>query len=45
MKAAWEKFGEMTVDEQKDLIMQRLGGCESEKDCCKHDAPAETPAE
>ena len=45
MKAAWEKFGEMTVDEQKDLIMQRLGGCEGEKDCCKHDAPAETPAE
>ena len=35
MKAAWEKFGEMTVDEQKDLIMQRLGGCEGEKDCCK----------
>ena len=35
MKAAWEKFGEMTVDEQKDLIMQRLGGCEGEKGCCK----------
>ena len=35
MKAAWEKFGEMTVDEQKDLVMQRLGGCEGEKGCCK----------
>ena len=47
MKAAWEKFGEMTVDEQKDLVMQRLGGCEGEKGCCKHEAeaPAETPAE
>ena len=46
MKAAWEKFGEMTVDEQKDLIMKRLEGCGGEeKGCCKHDAPAETPAE
>ena len=35
MKAAWENFAEKTVDEQKDLIMQRLGGCEGEKDCCK----------
>ena len=45
MKAAWENFANLTVDEQKDLIMQRLGGCEGEKSCCKHDAPAETPAE
>ena len=47
MKAAWEKFGEMTVDEQKDLIMKRLEGCnhDGEKPCCKHEAPAETPAE
>ena len=47
MKAAWEKFGEMTVDEQKDLIMKRLEGCnhDGEKSCCKHEAPAETPAE
>ena len=35
MKAAWENFAEKTVDEQKDLIMQRLGGCEGEKGCCK----------
>ena len=35
MKAAWENFGNMTVDEQKDLIMQRRGGCEGEKGCCK----------
>ena len=25
----------LTVDEQKDLVMQRLGGCEGEKGCCK----------
>ena len=35
MKAAWENFAEKTVDEQKDLIMQRLSGCEGEKGCCK----------
>ena len=35
MKAAWENFAEKTVGEQKDLIMQRLGGCEGEKGCCK----------
>ena len=35
MKAAWENFANLTVDEQKDLIMQRLGGCEGEKGCCK----------
>ena len=46
MKAKWENFANMTVDEQKDLIMERLGGCEGgDKPCCKHDAPAETPAE
>ena len=37
MKAAWENFANMTVDEQKDLIMKRLGGCEGEKGCCKHE--------
>ena len=47
MKAKWDNFANMTVDEQKDLIMERLGGCnhEGDKPCCKHDAPAETPAE
>ena len=49
MKAKWEKFADMTVDEQKDLIMERLNGCnhEGDKPCCKHgeEAPAETPAE
>ena len=50
MKAAWENFANLTVDEQKDLIMERLGGCcnheEGEKACCKHgeEQPAETPA-
>ena len=47
MKAAWENFANMTVDEQKDLIMERLGGCcnhEGDKPCCKP-APAEQPAE
>ena len=47
MKAKWENFANMTVDEQKDLIMERLGACD--KPCCKHEAeteaPAETPAE
>ena len=37
MKAAWEGFAEKTLDEQKDLIMQRLGGCDGEKKCCKHE--------
>jgi len=43
MKAAWENFANLTLDEQKDLIMQRLEGCnhDGEKPCCKHDAPAE----
>ncbi len=45
MKAAWENFANMTLDEQKDLIMKRLGGCEGEKSCCNQEAPAETPAE
>ena len=47
MKAKWENFANMTVDEQKDLIMERLGGCcnhEGDKPCCK-EAPAEQPAE
>ena len=47
MKAAWEGIAEKTLDEQKDLIMQRMGGCNhGDKPCCKHEeAPAETPAE
>ena len=46
MKAAWENFDNLTVDEQKDLIMKRLGCCNGEKKCCKaEEAPAETPAE
>jgi len=36
MKAKWENFANMTVDEQKDLIMERMSGCkEDHKDCCK----------
>lgn len=35
MKAAWENFDNLTVDEQKDLIMKRLEGCGGEKACCK----------
>jgi hypothetical protein len=46
MKAAWENFANLSVDEQKDLIMKRLGCCDGEKKCCKaEEAPAETPAE
>ena len=39
MKAKWENFANMTVDEQKDLIMERLGGCnhDGDKPCCKHE--------
>ena len=33
MKAAWENFGEKTLDEQKDLVLSRLEGCN--KPCCK----------
>ena len=35
MKAAWENFDNLTVDEQKDLIMKRLDCCNGEKKCCK----------
>lgn len=45
MKAKWDNFANMTVDEQKDLVMERLGGCcdkEGEKGCCKHEG--EKPA-
>ena len=36
MKAAWENFANMTVDEQKDLILKRFEGCEEgHKGCCK----------
>ena len=35
MKAAWENFDNLTVDEQKDLIMKRLDCCKGEKKCCK----------
>jgi hypothetical protein len=46
MKAAWENFANLSVDEQKDLIMKRLSCCDGEKKCCKaEEAPAETPAE
>ena len=46
MKAAWEGFAEKTLDEQKDLILKRLEGCNGDKKCCKkEEAPAETPAE
>ena len=38
MKAAWESFAEKTVDEQRDLIMGRLNGCDHDnKPCCKHE--------
>ena len=36
MKAAWDNFDNMTLDEQKDLILKRMGGCEG-KGCCKHE--------
>ena len=49
MKAKWDNFANLTHDEQKDLIMERLNGCnhEGDKPCCNHgeEAPVETPAE
>ena len=47
MKEAWANFENMTLDEQRDLIMKRLGGCEGEKGCCKHEEGKceEKPAE
>ena len=43
MKAAWENFANLTVDEQKDLILKRLEGCNhGDKPCCKHEG--EQPA-
>ena len=46
MKAKWDNFANMTLDEQKDLVMERLAGC-CEKKCENHEeAPVEeTPAE
>ena len=46
MMAKWENFANMTLDEQKDLVMERLAGC-CEKKCENHEeAPVEeTPAE
>ena len=35
MKAAWDNFANMSVDEQKDLVMKRLEGCGGEKKCCE----------
>ena len=38
MKEAWANFANMTVDEQKDLVLKRLEGCGGEeKGCCKHE--------
>ena len=47
MKEAWANFENVTLDEQRDLIMKRLGGCEGEKGCCKHEEGKceEKPAE
>ena len=40
MKAAWDNFANLTVDEQKDLVMKRLEGCGGgEKGCCKGEKP------
>ena len=47
MKAAWENYDNMTVDEQKDLIMGRLNCCnhDGEKGCCKHEGEQPAAAE
>ena len=38
MKAAWENLANLNLDEQNDLIMKRLGGCDNgDKPCCKHE--------
>ena len=40
MKAKWDNFNNLTLNEQKDLIMERLNGCnhEGDKPCCQHEA-------
>ena len=44
MKAAWENFDNLSLDEKKDLVMKRLEGCDhGDKPCCKHGE--EQPAE
>lgn len=35
MKAAWDNFANLSINDQKDLIMKRLNCCEGEKNCCK----------
>lgn len=45
MKAKWDNFANMTVDEQKDLVMERLAGCCHHEGCQKEEAPAEQAAE
>jgi len=48
MKAAWENFANMSIDEQKDFIMKQLEGCGGEKNCCKGEGEhkcEEKPAE
>ena len=35
MQAAWANFANLSLDEQKDLIMKRLNCCGGEKKCCK----------
>ena len=37
MQAAWANFDNLSLDEQKDLIMKRLEGCGGEKKCCNGD--------
>jgi len=37
MKAAWENFANLGVEEQKEFIMKQLEGCGGEKKCCNHE--------
>jgi len=37
MKAAWANVLNLGVEEQKDLIMKRMGGCEGKQGCCNHE--------
>ena len=45
MKAAWENFANLSLDEQKELIMKRLECCGNGEHHCNHNAPEEAPVE
>ena len=37
MKAAWDNFANLGVEEQKEFLMKQFEGCGGEKKCCNHE--------